>query len=350
MSGESSSAAGWFTPPTQAREGLPDRPDDPRLGKVIASWDGDLADFRPGRPVLLGFPQDEGVSRNGGREGARLAPAAIRRWLYRLVAIDPATGADLAAPGPIDLGDLIIERELEYSQGVLAGIVAELLDRRCVPVVLGGGHETAFGTYLGYATTGRELAVINVDAHLDVRPLIEGRGHSGSPFRQMMEHAVLPLHGSRYVCLGAQPAVTSREHADYVRSRGGEIVWAKDVRSCLEECFVRARDRVTAGGRPVHVSLDADVVRAADVPGVSAPNPVGLGGDEVAEWARAAGADPAVSSFELVEINPELDLDGRSARWAAAVVWQFLAGLSRRVNRDQSSGRTPARSQAARGD
>src|SRR4051812_8287618 len=113
MSGESSSAAGWFTQPTEAREGLPDRPDDPRLGKFMASWSGDLADFRPGRPVLLGFPQDEGVSRNGGRDGARLAPAAIRRWLYRLVAEDPATGANLGALGAIDLGDLIIDRELE---------------------------------------------------------------------------------------------------------------------------------------------------------------------------------------------------------------------------------------------
>ena len=283
--------------------------------------------FRAGRPVLLGFPQDEGVSRNGGRHGARLAPAAIRRWLYRLVAADPESGVDLGGLGLIDLGDLIIDRELEHSQGVLAGIVAELLDRRCVPIVLGGGHETAFGTYLGYAAADLEVSVINVDAHLDVRPLIEGQGHSGSPFRQMMEHGVLPLHGSRYVCLGAQPASTSREHADYVRQRGGEIVWAKDARSCLEDHYVRARERV---GLPVHVSLDADVVRAADVPGVSAPNPVGLSGDEVAEWARAVGADPGVSSFELVEINPELDVDGRSARWAAVVVWQFLAGLTRR--------------------
>jgi formiminoglutamase len=223
----------------------------------MASWDGDLSALRPGRPVLLGFPQDEGVSRNGGREGARLAPSAIRRLLYRLVSADPVSGADLGELGPLDLGDLIIERELEYSQGVLAGVVAELLERRCVPIVLGGGHETAFGTYMGYAAAELELAVINVDAHLDVRPLIEGQGHSGSPFRQMMEHAVLPLQGSRYVCLGAQPANVSREHAEYVRSRGGEIGWAHEVRSRLAERFTASRQRVGAGGCRVNVSLEA---------------------------------------------------------------------------------------------
>lgn len=297
---------------------------------MITAWDGDLTAFRAGQPVLIGFPQDEGVGRNGGREGARLAPAAIRRWLYRLVGQDPETGVDLGELGAIDLGDLIIDRELEYSQGMLAGVVAELLERRCVPVVLGGGHETAFGTYLGYAAADLDVAVINVDSHLDVRPLIEGQGHSGSPFRQMMEHGVLPLHGSRYVCLGAQPANTSRLHAEYVRSRGGEIVWAKDARSRLTAHFVRARQRIGAGGVRVHVSLDADVVRAADVPGVSAPAPLGLSGDEVAEWARVAGADAGVSSFEVVEINPSYDVDERSARWAAAVVWQFLTGLASR--------------------
>jgi formiminoglutamase len=61
---------------------------------------------------------------------------------------------------------------------------------------------------------------------------------------------------------------------------------------------------------------------------VSAPNPLGLSGEEVAACARLAGASPAVSSFDLVEINPSLDRDGRSARWAAVAVWHFLAGLA----------------------
>lgn len=324
-------SAEWFTPPTAAREGMPPpRADDPRLGEVVAAWGGDLAAFRPGRPVLLGFPQDEGICRNFGREGTREGPMAVRRWLYRLVAADPVTGADLAALAPLDLGDLIVEGDMEYTQGMLGGVVAELLGRGCVPVILGGGHETAFGTYLGYVTAGLEMAVINVDAHLDVRPTIEGRGHCGSPFREMMEHVMMPLKGSRYVCLGAQPANTAREHAEYVRRRGGEVVWAEEARGRLTEKYREARARLTADGCPLHVSLDADVVRAADVPGVSAPAALGLEGHEVARWARGVGADAAVRSFEVVEVTPRLDADERSARWAAAVVWEFLVGLASR--------------------
>jgi formiminoglutamase len=84
-------------------------------------------------------------------------------------------------------------------------------------------------------------------------------------------------------------------------------------------------------GCKVLLSIDADAFAARDVPGVSAPNPLGFAGDEGANAAFAAGAAAEVSSFELVEINPLFDLDGRSAHWAAATIWHFLIGLSQRA-------------------
>src|SRR5258708_1913931 len=63
MSSKSSNGADWssmLTPPQ-----LPDFPvprtDDPRLDQVIARGPVDTTDLQPGRPVLLGFPVDEGV-------------------------------------------------------------------------------------------------------------------------------------------------------------------------------------------------------------------------------------------------------------------------------------------------
>jgi arginase family enzyme len=85
-----------------------------------------------------------------------------------------------------------------------------------------------------------------------------------------------------------------------------------------------------AEGCHVYVSLDADVVRASEMPGVSAPNPSGLSGEEVQECLRLAGSLPHVTSLDLVEINPLLDRDGQSARWAALLLWHFLMGLTSR--------------------
>lgn len=281
-----------------------------------------------GAPVIVGFPHDEGVRRNGGRVGSAAAPQEIRRWLYRMVAWNPARDLDLASLGLIDLGDLPVSADLEADQAALGEILRHLLTIEAVPIVLGGGHETAFGVYQGHALVGDKVRIINLDAHLDVRPTLDGLGHSGSPFRQAIEYASGALPGSHYTCLGAQPFSVSREHLDFVRQRGGTVVWSDELAGRLLEGFQAACNMQP--GRKIHLSIDADVVNAAEVPGVSAPNPSGLSGIEVARCAALAGSLRSVSSLELVEINPRFDLDGRSARWGALVIWEFLCGLAAR--------------------
>lgn len=94
--------------------------------------------------------------------------------------------------------------------------------------------------------------------------------------------------------------------------------------------FAAERDRLAGAGSDIYLSIDADAVSVAMVPGVSAPNPAGLSGGEVAACARLAGRSPRVASLDLVEINPRLDRDGQSSRWAAWVMWNFLVGLAQR--------------------
>lgn len=324
MSRPSSSEVEWFTRLEPGAVELPPvRSGDPRLGQLIERWRGDAAALRAGRAAIVGFPQDEGVRRNHGRPGAAEAPRQIRHWLYRLTPWDGEHDLDLAARPPIDLGDVRINGGLEESQTSLGIVVGELLQRGLVPIVLGGGHETAFGHFLGYANSGRRVGIINLDAHLDVRPTEAGQGHSGSPFRQALEHEP---PATAYVCLGAQPSFVSRDHADYVRSRGGVIAWAESVDGGLSDAFAREVGRLAAAGCRVYVTLDADVVQAADVPGVSAPNIAGLPGELLLKCAWLAGSHAAVSSFDLVEINPRFDQDSRSCRWGALAVWHFLLG------------------------
>jgi formiminoglutamase len=330
MSAASTNEAAPSTRFEPYRYEVPRRPDDPRLGEFVQFWDGGNLQLTPGQPVVIGFPQDEGVRRNSGRPGAADAPREIRRWLYRLCPWDVLRGADLTQLHPLDLGDLSCDNDLEESQRALGEVVGQVLAAKAIPIVLGGGHETAFGHFLGYAATRSPVGIINLDAHLDVRPTLDGRGHSGSPFRQAMEYAASPLRGDRYVCLGVQPHSTSRDHLVYALERGATVRWAAQVRDSLGQQFNHERERLTRGGCPVYVSFDADVVCSADVPGVSAPNSLGLSGAEVIACARLAGESPNVTSFDLVEINPAFDRDGQSTRWAALVIWYFLVGLVHR--------------------
>lgn len=332
MSGESSSVVEWFTllSPLHPFEDLMQRPDDIRLGQVIEPWQGQNSALQPGRPVLIGFPQDEGVRRNRGRPGAAAAPDSIRRRLHRLVPWDGEHDVDLTALPPLDAGNVRVDGKLEDSQAALATVVGEILKTGAVPVVIGGGHEAAFGHFLGYTRTERRVGVINIDAHLDVRPCNEETGNSGTSFRQAIEHKTHPLPGNQYTCLGAQPFSVSRSHSHYAREQGCIVRWAEEVAGKLNQQFSEQCNRLAGLGCSVYLTIDADAVIEADVPGVSAPNPSGLSGTEVMRCARIAGKSAAVSSFDLVEVNPRVDRDDQSSRWAAHVIWSFLAGLDSR--------------------
>jgi formiminoglutamase len=331
MSGASSNAAALFTllEPTAAPGLSPRRPDDPRLDEIIECWDGTMAALRPGRPVLVGFPQDEGVLRNGGREGAARAPDEIRKHLWRMTPFDSETESDITVLAPLDAGNLRVVGNLEESQAALAEAVATILASGAVPIVLGGGHETAFGHFLGYAKARQPVGILNLDAHLDVRPCLSGQGHSGSPFRQAMEHREFPLAAGRYACIGANPFAVAREHVRYVLNRGATVCWTGST-SNIEAAFEAQLQRLGGQGHSVYLTVDADVVCSADVPGVSAPNPLGFPGQTVAALARLAAQNPQVASVDIVEVNPLLDRDGQSSRWAAMVIWFFLTGLAKR--------------------
>ncbi len=177
---------------------------------------------------------------------------------------------------------------------------------------------------------GLSPKVINLDAHLDVRPLVNGQATSGTPFRQMMEHPTNGLKPGSYACLGVQPQVVSQEHWEFCQHRGDTLATVDHLRTGCRKYFDSVCAHLLGQADCLYLSVDADAASAADVPGVSAPNPAGLAGHELAACARSAGANPRVASFELVEINPAYDLDNRSTRWAATMVWQFLIGLCMR--------------------
>lgn len=292
-------------------------PDDPRLGDLIAQHtDGEKV-----AAVIVGFPVDDGVRRNGGREGASRAPEVIRRWLYRLTpdsrSLDPHK---ILLHHTIDAGDIRAEGDLPSLQDRLGDVVASILTQGAVPIILGGGHETAFGHFLGYAKAGIDVHIVNVDAHLDVRQLKDGLPHSGSPFRQALEHE--SRRCVRYSAVGLNPASVSHEHLAYAAPHG-RFIWRDDV-------LPDTAQNVFGYGSDVMATFDIDAVYADAAPGVSAPNPDGL---DVRTWlaaAEAAGRLPSVRSFDLCELNPLCDVDDRTARLAALTVWWFLRGLALR--------------------
>lgn len=307
-----------FLPPSVT---LPDTTsDDPRIGQLLSRRVDDLA---KARAVIIGFPTDEGVRRNGGRPGAALAPDFIRNALYRMTP-DPRRhhGFVELLERTVDLGDLVLAGSLEEDQEQLGEVLAPLLRQGTVPIVLGGGHETAFGHFLGYVYAGRSVSILNWDAHPDVRPLREGRGHSGSPFRQAILHLSGTCQG--YTVAGLLPHGTAQAHLDFLNEHAAEHVWHDAVTpERVDDLYARMTGTHM-------VSFDLDAVDQSQAPGVSAP---AVGGLAVGLWLQAAfeaGRCGAVASIDVSELNPTVDLDQQTARLAALTVWHFLRGLAMR--------------------
>jgi formiminoglutamase len=293
--------------------------DDPRVGHLLGTR---LARGARPRVVIAGFPVDEGVRRNGGRAGAAEGPAAIRRHLYGLTpdAFAPERFVELLG-ATSDAGDLVSSGDLERDQASLGEAVGDWLAGGTFVVLLGGGHETAYGHFLGYVAAQRSVSILNWDAHADVRDLRGGLGHSGSPFRQALEHP--SRRCASYSAAGLQAHSVAAAHLRLVASRGSFTPAA--------ELTLENVARPFAGlDSPAYVSFDLDAVDQAFAPGVSSP---ATGGLEPAVWLRAAflaGATPAVASADVVELCPRLDRDDQTARLAALTVWQILRGLAAR--------------------
>ena len=296
---------------------------DIRTGDLIRNEMTGDDSFRPSF-VLIGCPCDEGVSRNGGRTGAAGAPSGIREYFYRMT--PPAdrfeTFLELAGKG-VDLGD-IPQAGMEQMQYDLANRLSPWLKKRVPVVILGGGHETSYGHYLGYRMAGLPHHIINMDAHADVRPLKRGVGHSGSPFRQILEE----MDGCclSYNAVGLQPHANAKNHLAYIRKMGGEFYFRDQTeRQLVSGYYSYSKERPR-----VMTTFDFDVLDQSEAPGVSAPCADGLSKTILLEAVEMAGENPAVASMDLVEVNPKYDRDGQTQRLAALALWRFLSGLSRR--------------------
>ena len=303
--------------------------DDMRIGHLLT---GDYSAPSKQPVVLLGVPQDIGVRRNGGRPGAAAAPEAVRRALYKFT---PFAGDHLLSDfiALSDAGDMIAEGiDLEEIHERQRLVVAHLLSKGCVPVVIGGGHDIAWPDAAGFGAVHAEFGVINIDPHTDVRPLVNGLAHSGSPFRQMLEDSELHVPAGAFAEFGTQRFAVAQSHVRYVEDRGMHVVWYHDIRQAgfiptFEATLTRVSDN---GRRPVYVSFDMDSVRSSDAPGVSATAPVGFSADEICRAAWLCGASPFVGMIDIAEVNPAYDADGRTAKLAALVLMHFFGGVAHR--------------------
>lgn len=277
--------------------------------------------------ALIGFACDAGIKRNHGRIGAHKGPAALRNALGNTPVHYCAAIADA--------GDVVCEPTqesdgLEQAQQALAKAVADILATDKLPIALGGGHEIAWASFSGLAQhlAPREqtprIGIINLDAHFDLR--MAERANSGTPFLQIAEDCAARGWPFQYCCLGISRFANTQ--ALFERARKLGVHWRLDEKMTgarllstidLVQAFIAQVDHV-------YLTVCLDVLPAAVAPGVSAPAARGVALEVLEPIIDVVTTSGKLRTADIAELNPDFDIDQRTARVAARLVARIAEG------------------------
>jgi arginase len=257
--------------------------------------------------------QETGCKDGPGALSARGIDLALRERGLR--AALGATVASHAAAGAAKLG--IVE---EFMPRLAAAVRASVAANR-FPLVLGGDHSCAVGTWSAIADARRALGPVGliwVDAHLDSHTpgTSPSQAPHGMPLAALLGHGspgLTDLFGWRgkldarhVVLIGARSF--EAEELGLLRTLGVHVMPVGEVHARgMAACLADAVEVVGHGTAGYGLTFDVDALDPLDAPGVGSPEDGGIRLVDALEGLAQIAADPRLLGLELVEYNPHLD-------------------------------------------
>lgn len=283
---------------------------------------------------ILGVPMDLGA----GRRGVDMGPSALR--LARLAAALSELGHVVTDMGNVEVP---VAEALASSTGLpYADAIARTCDeafRRLASlppeafvITLGGDHAISMGTVAGLAA-GRRTGLLWIDAHADLNT--PDSSPSGNVHGMPVAH-LLGLGDVRFRRAWGGGAAIRAEDVVYIGLRSVDPQERERIRALgiatytMKEIDERGIAPIAAealehlaGVERLHVSFDADVLDPTLAAGVGTPVPGGLTYREAHLLMELLADSGRVTSLDLVEVNPILDTQNRTA----AILVEMAASL-----------------------
>ncbi|MBW8330154.1 MAG: arginase [Thiobacillus sp.] len=279
--------------------------------------------------IVIGAASSAGASDPGSAAG----PDALRR--YRAFHDTPLQHVewDAILRVPRAQQDTPLQAVAALS-AQLAGEVEAVLQAGHFPLVVGGDHSCAIGTWSGvhHALAERgPIGLIWIDAHMDSHTFAttpSGQIH-GMPLAVLLGHgeaALTAIDGPQaklrpeHACLIGVRSFEAGEAA-LLHRLGVRVFDMDEVRQRgLASVFDDALAIVRQGTAGFGVSVDLDALDPDEEPGVTTPVPGGLRRAELAAALSRLRGDPAFVAMEIVEYNPRRDRGHATADAAGAIV------------------------------
>lgn len=258
--------------------------------------------------VLIGAPMDYTVS---FRPGTRQGPERIRSVSVGLEEYSSYLDRDLAEYKYFDLGNIILPfGRVRESLRRIGAVTGDIFRRGKMPLVLGGEHLISLPVIEQAAALYPGLAVIQFDAHADLRE--DYLGETLSHATVMRQVAAVVGAGNVY-----QLGIRSGTRAEFAYARDNTNLFTGELATPL----VAIRNELA--GRPVYVTLDIDVVDPAYAPGTGTPEPGGCTSAEIISALHQLEGLQVIG-FDLVEVSPVYDHSERTALLAAKLVREVI--------------------------
>ncbi len=188
--------------------------------------------------------------------------------------------------------------------------IKQILGKGAIPFTLGGDHSITYPVMMAMAEKYSNLSILHFDAHCDLYDELDDNKHSHAcPFARIMENGL----AENLTQVGIR---TLNTHQKQQAERfGAKITQMKDWRPDM---------KFEIDG-PVYISFDIDVLDPAFAPGVSHHEPGGFSTREIISMIQSL--DLNIVGLDVVEYNPERDINGVTAMVAAKIVKEFLSKL-----------------------
>lgn len=283
---------------------------DLRIWQIVKPFDDVSKEYGI---CFVGYDTDDGIKRNQGRIGAEKGSNAIRKAIQSFPIVENLKIYDYQ-----NLKNKVLEEaQKEYSLKI-----SNVIKKGNFPIGLGGGHDIAFASYSGIrkAYPDKKIGIVNFDTHLDMRPYDSG-ATSGTSFKQILDGD----KNIKYSIVGFKKQGNTKRLIDTAKNYNVLILDEED-----DEKFINDElKKYLADADILYVTFCMDVFNASDAPGVSAPTIMGLDPKKGKRILRKIMDTGKVVCIDFAEVNPEYDIDSRTAKLAGSLIYDIMNNLTK---------------------
>ena len=266
-----------------------------------------FSNYRKSQAVMLPIPYEKTTSY---LKGTGKGPDAIIKASVQIESYDDELG-DIFEAGICTLNPLKIDSRPEQMVNKVKKRILELLDDGKFIAVLGGEHSITSGIVSTFKEKFKDISVLQIDAHSDLREEYQGSRHSHAcAMKRVLEICPVVPVGIRSL---------SSQEAEFAKKSKYRIFWAKDIVG-NDKWF---GDAISLLSKNVYITIDLDGFDPSIMPSVGTPEPGGLGYYQVLRFLKKVFKERNVVGFDIVELCPN-KLDVSSDVAAARILYKMI--------------------------